>query len=46
VLGRVEAVDDDLDILHPVPVELDLLIGPDDLPVDPDPGEPFLVEIL
>ena len=46
LVGGVEPVDHDLDVLHLVPVELDLLVGPDDLPVDPDPGEPFLVEIF
>ena len=46
LVGGVEPVDDDLDVLLLVPVELDLLVGPDDLPVDPDPGEPFLVEIF
>ena len=45
-VGGIEPVDDDLDVLHLVPVEADLLVGPDDLPVDPDPGEPFLVQIL
>ena len=37
-VGGFEPVDHDLDVLLLVPVEVDLLIGPDDLPVDPDPG--------
>ena len=45
-VGGFEPVDDDLDVLLLVPVEVDLLVGPDDLPVDPDPGVAFLVEVL
>ena len=45
-VGGIEPVDDDLDVLLFVPVEVDLFIGPDDLPVDRNPGIPFLVEIL
>ncbi len=45
-VGGFEPVDDDLDVLLLVPVEVDLLVGPDDLPVDPDPGIAFLVEVL